>query len=453
MKTDTFTKLLYTAFLIFCAAGTYAQGVITTFAGNGTAGYSGDGGPANMAQLSSPYGVCLDAAGNLYIADQGNYAIRKICYSTGIITTVAGNGTSGFSGDGGAASSSVLGSIQGICTDENDNIYFSDAGNNAVRKIDAITGIITTIAGNGNPGFSGDGGQGPLALLNNPEGLCISSGSLYIADTYNGRIRKLNLSTGIITTIAGNGNAGYSGDGGPGIMAMLNGPSAICANANGYLFIADEENFVVRSVAPGTGIISTIAGTGTYGFTGDGGKAVNAGIGSIDGMCMDGNGSIYIDDLSCSVRKITVLTDIIKVVAGSGVASGDAGDGGPAVQGLLSLPAGVCVDHSGNIIIADAGNNRVRMATQPGYNPNLPIYTNPVIFPNPSSGPLSVQIADDQKNATAEIFNIAGQKVYTSQLQSDNNSFDLSAMPCGPYIISVTSPGHSYTQKITLDTK
>ena len=190
-----------------------ATGIITTVAGNGSAGYSGDGGPATSAQLDGPEGVAVDGSGNLYIADTCNNRIRKVS-ATGIITTVAGNGSAGYSGDGGPATSAQLSLPAGVAVDGSGNLYIADSGNNRIRKVSA-TGIITTVAGNGSPGYSGDGGPATSAQLNQPAGVAVdASGNLYIADSSNNRIRKVS-ATGIITTVAGNGFDGYSGDGGP----------------------------------------------------------------------------------------------------------------------------------------------------------------------------------------------------------------------------------------------
>ena len=215
-------------------------GIITTIAGNGIAGYSGDGGLATNAELNNPYGVAVDSNGNIYIADTNNNRIRKVNSTTGIITTIAGNGTAGYSGDGGLATNAELYYPYGVAVDSNGNIYIADTYNNRIRKVNSTTGIITTIAGNGTAGYSGDGGPATNAQLNYPYGVAVdSSGNIYIADTDNNRIRKVNSTTGIITTIAGNGNPGYSGDGGPATNAELYDPSGVAVDSNGNIYIAD----------------------------------------------------------------------------------------------------------------------------------------------------------------------------------------------------------------------
>ncbi|MFI5195747.1 MAG: T9SS type A sorting domain-containing protein [Chitinophagales bacterium] len=456
MKSAILIKFICSSILV---AITYtninAQGIITTWLGNGTAGYSGDNGPANLAQINHPYGIAFDGAGNFYIADQGNFAIRKINSATGVITTIAGNGSQGFSGDEGLAVNATLGSLYGICVDASNNIYLTDWDKSVVREINASTGIITTIAGNGTSGYSGDNGPAVNAQLNQPEGLCIFSGNLYITDKIENCIRKVNLSTGIITTIAGNGSIGYTGDGGPASSSTLYAPSAICADVYGNLYIADEQNLVIRKITAATGIISTIVGTGAYGFTGNGGPATSANIGFIQGICVDSHGDIYINDASCSCRKITASTGIINIVAGSDSVDGYSGDGGYATSGLLNNPTGLCVDPiTGTITIADYENYRIRRATQPGFTTKtnyIVAEAKPSVYPNPSAGNFFIQIPDDQKNSVAEIFSISGEKVFNALLKENVTNINVSWLPDGNYIVNLRScTGNDFMQKITV---
>lgn len=233
---------------------TSTDGKISTAAGKGfsTVTYSGDGGPATQASLWNPYSVALDAAGNLYIADSENNAIRKVTKATGIISTIAGLGPDqpGYSGDGGSAVSAKINSPNGIAVDANGNIYFSDNGNHLIRKIS--NGIITTVAGTGATGYSGDGGQAIQAKLSaSIVGVATDlSGNIYFADAGNNVIRKITVSTGIITTVAGSGKAGYSGDGGDPLLASLSDPLGVAVDSNGNLYIADSQNGVIRKVTP-----------------------------------------------------------------------------------------------------------------------------------------------------------------------------------------------------------
>lgn len=442
--------------LMLCVNTVHAQGIMTTLVGDSLIGYSGDGGPAYLAELNQPYGVCLDDTGNLYITDIGNFCIRKVNASTNIITTIAGGITTGNYGDGGLATLADIAEPYGVCTDNAGNIYFTDYASHVVRKIRASTGIITTIAGNYSlvAGYSGDGGLAINAILSNPTGICIdASGNLYIADAGNNCIRKINTVTGIISTIAGNGIYGYSGNGGPATTAQLSFPDAVAVDAAGNLYIADEYNYYIREVNAATGIITNVAGNGTYGFAGDSGLAVNATIGEIDGICVDSHGDIYIADISCSCRKINKSTGIINTVVGSGTMSGYNGDGGSSVLELLNLPAGLCVDpSSGNIIIADQGNNRIRKATQPDYHLSVSniAASKFSIYPNPSRGMFTLQTGKIFNDEIAEIYNATGVVVKTISLHGRKNEIDLTDLPQGNYLINFNAPGSIPIQKVTI---
>ena len=335
-------------------------GIITTVAGNGTQGYSGDGGAATSAELSFPYGVPVDASGNIYIADSFNNRIRKVS-PNGIITTVAGNGTQGYSRDGGAATSAELGQPFGVAVDGSGNIYIADVVNNRIRMVTASTGIITTVAGNGTLGSSGDGGAATSAELLDPTGVALDgSGNLYIADRANDRIRKVTASTGIITTVAGNGTQGYSGDGGAATSAELSGPFAVTVDASGNIYIADEYNQRIRKVTVSTGIITTVAGNGTQGYSGDGGAATSAELSNVLSVAVDASGNIYFADTNNNrIREVAVSTGMISTLVGSGT-GGYSGDGGAATSAELNQPVGVFVDGSGNLYIADYANGRIR---------------------------------------------------------------------------------------------
>src|ERR1017187_4920775 len=250
-----------------------ASGTLNTVAGNGSSGYSGDGGPATSAALYGPYGVAVDGAGNLFIADTRNERIRKV-NTAGIITTVAGNGTYGYSGDGGPATSAALYGPYGVAVDGAGNLYIADQGNNRIRMV-GLAGIITTVAGNGTHGYSGDGGPATSAELYAPEGVAVdNAGDLLIADTGNNRIRQVK-SGGTVSTVAGNGIDSYSGDGGLATSASLVEPSGVAMDSAGNLYIADSYSERVRKVTP-HGVITTVAGDGAYGYGGDGGPTAGA---------------------------------------------------------------------------------------------------------------------------------------------------------------------------------
>ncbi len=342
-----------------------ANGTISTVAGNNALGpgYAGDGGPANQAELNYPRGVAVDSGGtNIYIADTYNSRIRKV--ANGTITTVAGNGTQGNLGDGGPATQAEINRPFGVAVDSAANLFIADAYNYSVRKV--ASGTITTVAGSGTSGFTGDGGAATSARLNSPGSVVVDgSGNLYIADVQNCRIRKVAAST--ITTVAGGAGGGeagggiwgYAGDHGPATLAELYQPGAVAVDHSGNLYIADTYNYVIRKVTP-DGTITTVAGTGNFGYTGDGGQATSATLDVCYGVAVDAAGNIYIADTgNNAIRKVTVATGVISTVAGNG-AAGYYGDAGPATSAYLDQPYAVSVDAGGNIYIADFGNNVIR---------------------------------------------------------------------------------------------
>ncbi|MGZ4088229.1 MAG: NHL domain-containing protein, partial [Bacteroidia bacterium] len=343
--------------------GAKAQ-VINTIAGNVQGGFAGDGGPAGGSQLNSPYGVAVDTAGNVYIADQQNHRIRKITKSTGNTSTIAGNGTGGFGGDGGPATSAKLNLPTGVAVDKAGNVYIADQGNNRIRKVSVSTGNISTLAGATASGYTGDGGPATAATLNTPYAICLdTAGNIYIGDVGNSAIRRITKSTGNISTVAGNGTYGYSGDGGAATFAKLGSPRSVFVDAPGNIFISDANNDVIRKVTASSGIISTIAGTGATGYTGDGGPATAAKLCSPVGISADASGNVFFtENCSNAIRKITASTGKISTICGNGTL-GFAGDFGQATAALLNVPAGICTDAAGNIFIGDNGNNRVRMIT------------------------------------------------------------------------------------------
>jgi sugar lactone lactonase YvrE len=339
-----------------------ASGIISTVAGNGNSGFSGDGGSATSAQLHLPNSVTVDMAGNLYISDSYNFRIRKVTPG-GVISTIAGQGTAGFSGDGGLATSAQLYLPMGISLDASDNLYIADYVNRRIREV-ASDGLINTVAGIGTQGFSGDGGPATLAQLHLPTGVSSDgTGNLFIADSNNSRIRKVT-PNGIINTVAGNGIAGFGGDGGPATSAQLNQPIGVTLDVAGNLFISDSANQRIRKVTP-DGVISTVAGKGTPGFSGDGGAAIVAQLNQPGGIAVDSIGNLFIADVvNNRIREVTP-DGVIHTVAGMGGAA-FGGDGGRATFALLHSPAGVAIDTKGNIVIADSGNNRIREVTTDG---------------------------------------------------------------------------------------
>jgi len=337
-----------------------SQGGITTFAGTGASGSSGDGGAATSATLSGPAGIVIAGNGDVYFTDTNNNVIRKVSAATGIITTVAGNGSSGFSGDGGPATGAGLKSVEDIFLTPNGDLYIADTGHNRVRKVTAATGIITTIAGSGSPGSSGDGGLATAAKLTTPDGVVVAAnGDFYIDDRGNNRVRKVIAATGIIIAYAGTGTAGYSGDGAAAVLAKLNSPQGISLAGNGDLYIADTGNNVIRKVSGLTAVITTYAGTGTAGSTGDGGAATSARLNGPKALTLNAAGDLYITDTANNKVRLVTAAGIITTIVGTGTA-GSAGDGGSPTSAQLNGPAGIAVSSTGVYYISDTNNNKIR---------------------------------------------------------------------------------------------
>ena len=290
-----------------------------------------------------------------------NHRIRKVTASTGIITTIAGIGTAGSGGDGSAATNAQLLNPSEVSVDSVGNIFIADYTNNRIRKVTASTGVITTIAGTGAAGSGGDGSAATNARLLNPTGVSVDSvGNVVIADTHNNRIRKINVSTGVITTIAGTGTEGSGGDGSAATIAQLHVPTKLAVDSVGNIFIADYANNRIRKINASTGDITTIAGNGTAGSGGDGSAATNAQLLNPTGVSVDSVGNIFIADThNHRIRKINASTGVITAIAGTGTA-GSGGDGSAATFAMLNNPTAVSVDSVGNVFIADYTNNRIR---------------------------------------------------------------------------------------------
>jgi len=338
-------------------------GIVTVVAGNGVPGFSGDGGPARSASLFAPSGLALDPAGNLYIADSNNNRVRKVT-PEGIITTVAGGATNlpaTETGDGGLATAARLQGARAMFVDTAGNLYIAEFSR--IRKVDP-SGVITTVVGNANVGFTGDGGPATSATINSPNGIALDgAGNLYFTDSNNNRIRMVN-PAGIITTFAGDGNPAFSGDGGPALGASLFFPNGLVLDGAGNLYVADQVNSRIRRIGP-SGIISTVAGNGDVSLVpiGDEGPATLATVPRPRGIALQG-GSLYITDLTGRLRQVDP-SGRIQTIAGSGLEN-FSGDGGPGISASLNSPSGVAFDSAGNLYIADGTNGRIRRLATDG---------------------------------------------------------------------------------------
>ncbi|MEK7477699.1 MAG: IPT/TIG domain-containing protein, partial [Candidatus Coatesbacteria bacterium] len=358
-----------TAVTIGGAAATLESGttMISTVAGTGTGGYNGDSIAATLAQLNGPAGVAVDGSGNIYVAELFGNRVRKVTALTGQISTVAGTGVGSYNGDNIAATSAQINTPRFVTVDAAGNLYIGDTGNHRVRKVTAATGLISTVAGTGVAGYNSDAISATVAQLSSPFAASVDgAGNLYIADFGNFRIRKVTAATGQISTVAGTGAKGFNSDGIAATAAQVGNVTYVAVDGSGNLYIADNSNYRIRKVTFSTGQISTVAGTGVGSYNGDGIAATSANLDNPGCVIVDGAGNLYITDNGPShrLRKVTYSTGNISTLAGTGVA-GYNGDGIPATTARLQNPFGVALDGSGNLYVGDALNNRVRELTVP----------------------------------------------------------------------------------------
>jgi len=381
------TVSLTVALLILAGTVVNAQRVAVTVAGTGSAAYTGDNGLGRSANITGLKDICIDALQNLYFVDQVNGRIRKLSSATGVVTTIAGGGAS--IADGIPAINASI-SPQYMCISPAGNLYLTTG--NEIRKINLATGIITTVAGSAAFGFTGDGGPATAATFNSPLGICIDpAGNLYVADRSNNRVREINAATGIITTVAGSPASGYSGDGSLAIAAALYSPITLCLNAAGDLFISDQEPHYpdildgarIRKVSAATSIITTIAG-GVSPLGTSGVPLLSALLGTITGMCADASGNIFCNEMSCSCRELNMTTDTLDLIAGNFASEGYTDDTG-CLSANMDFPMGICMDHAGNIYVADSANNRVRKLISVTHTPSFAFGPGQYMDPAPST--------------------------------------------------------------------
>lgn len=432
-------KKTYFYALLFISSLTFAQyGNVSTIAGTGNQDYTEGGGQAIDADISLPTGIAIDNTGNIYFSEVGNSVVHKIA-TDGIITTVAGMvGQFGFSGDGDIATSAKLNFPTGIGVDTDGNLYICDKENHRIRKVDT-SGNITTVAGNGTEGSDGDGGQAISAQLNTPQGVVIDAdGNLYICDDLNNKIRKVNIN-GIITTIAGTGGYGFSGDDGLATAAELKGPVDIDIDNAGNIFFADDDR--IRKIDL-NGIITTVAGKQSFDeFNGDGGLAIDAKFNEPRGVIVDASGNIFITDSSNHrIRKVT--TDgIINTIVGTGsfgfFGGGFNGDGQSGTDTQLKSPSDIVIDGAGNIIIADYKNHRIRKLNSSALGVTNFTVSNVNVFPNPITNSETLTIESQEVITHISIYNTVGQEIYSIKPNSTKHLLNLRNQKSGVYFIKL----------------
>ncbi len=334
---------------------------IRTIAGNGKAGYTGDGGPAGKAQAANPYGLVIGPDGALYFCEVDNHVIRRLDLKSGTISTAAGSGKPGYAGDGGPATAALLNQPYEIRFDRAGNMFFVEMQNHLIRRVDAKTKTISTVAGTGQPGFAGDGGPAVKAQFRQPHSIAFDrEGRLYVCDIGNHRIRRIDLKSGTIETFAGTGERKPTPDGAPVAGTPLNGPRTMDFDRRGDMYLALREGNAVYRIDMQKQVIHHLAGTGEKGYSGDGGPARQAVLNGPKGISVGPDGAVYIADTeSHTIRRIDGRTGVITTVAGTGTRA-DGPDGAPQSCGL-ARPHGVFVDAKGVVYIGDSENHRVRV--------------------------------------------------------------------------------------------
>lgn len=429
----------------FAAHGQY----MSTFAGTGTLGYSGDGGQASNAKLNAMTGMAVDGSGNIYIADNENNVVRRVDI-TGTITTFAGTGVSGYTGDGGLATAAKLNKPMAVATDATGNVYIADNGNHVIRVVN-VFGVISNYAGTGMPGYSGDNDVATACKLALPQGLSITAaGDLYIADAGNNVIRKIDNSSKTITTVVGTGAPGNSGDGGMATDARLGSPSSIAVDASNNIYIADVLNNKVRKVNASTGIINTYAGTGAPGNSGDGGAATAALMSYPTGVSLDVSGNLYVAEQGNHNVRIINTSGIISHIAGTSV-GGYSGDGGLAAEAQLSSPKFVFVDGWNRVYIGDYGNHVIRKIVATAGISTTAADNSISVYPIPAKGAAYVNTTGVNGANTIQVIDLMSRVVINEPVNGPVHTLNTSKLAPGVYILAITAGGKKYTKRLVIE--
>jgi sugar lactone lactonase YvrE len=424
-------------FLLFCTYLTQSQ-TITTVAGDGSSGFSGDGGLATTAQLNLPFNLTFDKSDNIFIADTYNNSIRKIDSKSGIITTVVGTADK--------RQVSELKTPTGLTFDNYNNLFIADLANLRIRKVNLDTGSAITLVGQKSekevPNINASLG-GPFSVVFDKKG------NLYISINGDSKVSKVEFYTGKISTVAGTGEAGFTGDGDLAKNAQLANPTGLALDGKGNLFIADTGNERIRKVDLNTGIITTIAGTGETGFKGDGDLAKNARLANPLGLAIDKKGDLFVVDRGNNrVRKIDMSSGVISTVAGTGEA-GFSGDGSLATKAKLANPTGLAFNKEGDLFVVDRGNNRIRKISglSSTSNDEVALAANVLVYPNPSTDKITVELKNNLELKKVSLFDTAGKQV---KVKMTDNTLNVAKLPRGIYVLRVATSKGNIEQKIVL---
>jgi sugar lactone lactonase YvrE len=429
----------YCVLLLFMICTYLVQGqTITTIAGTGSSGFSGDGGIATSARLNLPFNLTFDKSDNIYIADTYNNSIRKIDSETGIISTIIGTADKKLV--------SELKTPTGLTFDNYQNLYIADLANLRIRKVNLETGSRMTLVGQRSESEA----PNINASLGGPFNVVFDKiGNLYISVNGDSKVSKVDFSTGKISTVAGTGVAGFSGDGMEAKEAQLSNPTGLALDGKGNLFISDSGNERIRKVDLTTGIISTVAGTGVTGFSGDGIEATKTELSNPLGLAFNNEGDLFVVDRGNNrVRKINISTGIITTIAGTGE-EGYSGDGDLARNAKLSNPTGLAFNNEGDLFVVDRGNNRIRKISGLSSNAEeLELESSLLVYPNPSTDKITIELKNNLELKSATLFDIRGKQV---KVQMTDKTLNVSRLPRGIYVLRLETSKGAFEQKVVLE--